>query len=115
MAMFASVAILHFVPWLDTSRVRSTRYRPIYRWFFWLFAFTCLALGYLGSKPPEGVYVMWARVFTFYYFAHFLVVLPLVGVIETPTTMPRSITESVLGDGGGMRAKAEATAAADKH
>ena len=56
-AMFASIAVLYLVPWLDTRRVRSTKYRPLYRWFFWLFVFTCVALGYLGSKPPEGEYV----------------------------------------------------------
>ena len=63
-AMFSAIVILLFVPWLDTSRVRSAKYRPIFKWFFWLFVFTCVALGYLGSKPPEGVYVFWARVFT---------------------------------------------------
>ncbi|MEQ1713347.1 MAG: cytochrome b N-terminal domain-containing protein, partial [Hyphomicrobium sp.] len=98
-AMFGSILVLFFVSWLDTSRVRSTKYRPIYRWFFWLFVFTCLALGYLGAKPAEGVYVFWARVFTAYYFAHFLIVMPIVGLIETPSKMPRSITESVLGHG----------------
>ena len=46
--------VLLFVPWLDTARVRSTKYRPIYKWFFWLLVITCVALGYLGSKPPEG-------------------------------------------------------------
>ena len=113
-AMFAAIAILVFVPWLDTSRVRSTKYRPLYRWFFWLFVITCVALGYLGSKPAEGVYVMWARVFTFYYFAHFLLVMPIVGIIETPRQMPRSITEAVLGPGGGAGAKVQAAAAAEK-
>ncbi len=110
-AMFAAIAVLVFIPWLDTSRVRSTKYRPIYRWFFWLFAFTCLALGYLGSKPAEGVYVMWAQIFTAYYFIHFLLVMPIVGLIETPTQMPRSIAESVLGkgSGGGMPAGAAAS------
>jgi ubiquinol-cytochrome c reductase cytochrome b subunit len=113
--MFAAIAILAFVPWLDTSRVRSTRYRPIYRWFFLLFVITCLALGYLGAKPAEGVYVTWARIFTLYYFVHFLVVMPVVGIIETPTSMPRSIAESVLGKGGGAGAKtAAATAAPEK-
>jgi ubiquinol-cytochrome c reductase cytochrome b subunit len=96
-AMFASVFILAFVSWLDTSRVRSAKYRPLYRWFFWLFVFTCLALGYLGSKPPEGTYVFWARIFTFYYFAHFLLVMPVLGLIERPSAMPRSIAESVHG------------------
>ena len=110
-AMFAAIAVLIFIPWLDTSRVRSTKYRPIYRWFFWLFAFTCLALGYLGSKPAEGVYVMWAQIFTAYYFIHFLLVMPIVGLIETPSQMPRSIAESVLGkgSGGGMPAGAAAS------
>ena len=115
LTMFSAIAVLAFAPWLDTSRVRSTKYRPIYRWFFLLFMFSCLALGYLGSKPAEGVYVAWARVFTFYYFAHFLLVMPIVGVIETPSKMPRSISEAVLGKGGGAaQAKAAVTAAAEK-
>ena len=96
-AIFSSMGVLLFVPWLDTSLVRSTKYRPLYKWFFWLFVFSCLALGYLGSKPAEGVYVFWARVFTVYYFAHFLIVLPLIGLIERPKSVPGSITEDVLG------------------
>ena len=112
--MFAAIAVLIFVPWLDTSRVRSTKYRPIYKWFFWLFVITCLALGYLGSKPAEGVYVMWARVFTAYYFIHFLLVMPIVGLIETPTQMPRSISEAVLGKGAGAGMPAGAAAAPEK-
>ena len=99
-AMFSSILILVFVPWLDTSRVRSTKYRPVYKWFFWLFVLSVVALGYLGSKPPEGAYVVWARVFTAYYFLHFLVIMPIVGVTESPTPLPRSIGESVLGKGG---------------
>ena len=113
--MFGAIAILAFIPWLDTSRVRSSKYRPIYKWFFWLFVITCLALGYLGAKPAEGVYVFWARVFTIYYFAHFLLVMPIIGIIETPKQLPRSITEAVLGKkGGGMGAPAAVTAAAEK-
>ncbi|MEW5962856.1 MAG: cytochrome b N-terminal domain-containing protein [Pseudomonadota bacterium] len=96
-AMFASIVVLVFIPWLDTSRVKSTKYRPIYRWFFLLLVIACLALGYLGAKPAEGDYIMWARIFTAYYFAHFLIIMPIVGIIETPRTLPRSIAESVLG------------------
>jgi ubiquinol-cytochrome c reductase cytochrome b subunit len=96
-AMFSAIAVLLFVPWLDTSRVRSTKYRPVYRWFFWLLVFTCIALGFLGSKPPEAEYVFWARIFTIYYFAHFLIVMPVVGWLETPRRVPGSITEAVLG------------------
>jgi ubiquinol-cytochrome c reductase cytochrome b subunit len=100
-AMFSAIAILVFVPWLDTSRVRSAKYRPIYKWFFWLLVISCIGLGYLGAKPPEGAYVIWSRIFTVYYFAHFLLVLPILGLIETPTTMPKSITASVLPSGSG--------------
>ena len=96
-ALISSIAILFFVPWLDTSKVRSTRYRPIYKWFFWAFVVTCLALGYLGAQEPEGWYLILGRLFTLYYFAFFLVVLPVVGRYERPGKLPGSITESVLG------------------
>src|ERR1700745_2686705 len=69
MALGASILILAFLPWLDTSQVRPARYRPLYRQFFWLFFVVCVGLGWLGSKPPEGNYVLIARVFTGYYFA----------------------------------------------
>jgi ubiquinol-cytochrome c reductase cytochrome b subunit len=96
-AMAAAIVILVFVPWLDTCRVRSAKYRPLYKWFFWLLVVSGIGLGYLGAKPPEGAYVFWARVFTIYYFAHFLVVMPVLGLIETPSRLPRSIAEEVLG------------------
>ena len=114
-AMISAILVLLLVPWLDTSRVRSTKYRPIYRWFFLFFVFTCLALGYLGSLPAEQPYVFWAQVFTFCYFAFFLLVMPIVGIIETPDRLPRSITESVLGRvAGGGHMPAGATAAPEK-
>ena len=96
-ALFSAIAILAFLPWLDTSKVRSARYRPVYRQFFWLFFITCIMLGWLGSKPPTGVYVILARIFTFYYFAYFLVILPLLGVFERTKPLPNSISELVLG------------------
>ncbi len=111
-AMFGSILILLFIPWLDMSRVRSARYRPIFKWFLWLFFFSVVALGYLGGKPPEGVYVWAARLFTLYYFAFFLIIMPFVGVLETPTAMPRSITEAVLGKGAASAANSPATAGA---
>ncbi len=98
-ALMSAILILFFIPWLDTSRVRSTRYRPIYRWFFWLLVISCISLGYLGSKPPEGNYVLFARLFTIYYFAHFLLIMPIVGIIETPKPQPKSIAESISGSG----------------
>jgi quinol-cytochrome oxidoreductase complex cytochrome b subunit len=99
-AMFGAIAVLFVVPWLDTSKVRSANYRPIYRQFFWILVVVCIGLGWLGAKPPEGGYVIAARILTFYYFAHFLLVMPLLGLFETPKPRPASITESVLGPAG---------------
>jgi quinol-cytochrome oxidoreductase complex cytochrome b subunit len=110
-AMFGSIAIWIFIPWLDTSRVRSAVYRPLYRQFFWIFVITGVGLGYLGSQPPEGGYVIAARILTFYYFAHFLIVLPLIGILERPKPMPSSITEAVLAkakDNSGVAAESKA-------
>jgi ubiquinol-cytochrome c reductase cytochrome b/c1 subunit len=95
-ALFGSILILAFLPWLDTSRVRSARYRPLFRQFFWLWVIVCIGLGYLGSKPPEGLYVVISRVFTAYYFGFFLIILPLLGIFEKPKPLPNSISDSVL-------------------
>jgi quinol-cytochrome oxidoreductase complex cytochrome b subunit len=95
-ALFASIGVLFFLPWLDTSKVRSARYRPLYRQFFWILVIACIGLGYLGSQPPEGGFVIAARIFTAYYFLFFLVILPLLGLIEKPRPLPTSISEAVL-------------------
>jgi ubiquinol-cytochrome c reductase cytochrome b/c1 subunit len=99
-AMFASIAVLAFLPWLDTSKVRSGVYRPVFKVLFWVFVAVCFGLGYLGAMPAEGGYVIAAQILTFYYFAHFLVLLPLLGLFETPKPLPNSISEAVLGKGG---------------
>ena len=102
-AMFGSIGVLFLVPWLDTSRVRSAVYRPLYKQFFWMLVAVAIGLGYLGSQPPEGGYVIAARILTAYYFIHFLVLMPLLGLFETPRPRPASISEAVLaqGEGGG--------------
>jgi ubiquinol-cytochrome c reductase cytochrome b/c1 subunit len=97
MALFGSILILAFLPWLDTSKVRSGRYRPLFKQFFWLWVIACVGLGWLGSKPPEGIYVILSRIFTIYYFGFFLIVLPLLGFFEKTKPLPNSISESVLG------------------
>jgi ubiquinol-cytochrome c reductase cytochrome b/c1 subunit len=96
MALGASILILAFLPWLDTSPVRSGRYRPLFRFFFWLFVVVCIGLGYLGSQQPAGWYVVFARLFTVYYFAFFLIILPLLGLVEKTEPLPKSISESIL-------------------
>ena len=95
-ALFGSILILAFLPWLDTSRVRSANFRPLYRQFFWIFIAVALGLGYLGSQPPEGGYVIAARILTVYYFAHFLIILPVLGWVEKTKPLPNSISESIL-------------------
>jgi ubiquinol-cytochrome c reductase cytochrome b/c1 subunit len=111
LALGASIVILAFLPWLDTSKVRSARYRPLYRQFFWGFVAVCIGLGWLGAKPPEGIYVVLARIFTAYYFAYFLVILPLLGWLEKTKPVPSSISEAVLKKSAPLGAPAPAPAA----
>lgn len=95
-AMFGAILLLFFLPWLDSSRVRSARFRPMFKIAFWLMLADGLLLGYLGAKPPEGGYILLGRLATFYYFFHFLVLVPVIARIEKPLPLPRSISESVL-------------------
>jgi ubiquinol-cytochrome c reductase cytochrome b subunit len=84
------------VPWLDTSDVKSANYRPMYKLFFWLFAINAIWLGYLGSRPAEGIWIPLMKVATLWYFVHFLVIMPLLGWLEKPLPRPASITDDVL-------------------
>ncbi|PPR12093.1 MAG: cytochrome b [Alphaproteobacteria bacterium MarineAlpha11_Bin1] len=108
LAMFGAIAVLFILPWLDRSPVRSSRFRPLYKWFFWIFAIDCLVLGYMGALPAEGIYVVISRVATVYYFAHFLVIIPLLAKFETTKELPKSISEPVLRGGGGVAVSAAA-------
>jgi len=103
-AMFSSILLLFFLPWLDPSPVRSGHYRPVFRRFFWFGLVPCvLILGYCGGAPAEPVYIMVSQVAAAYYFAHFLIILPMIGSFERPLPLPYSITASVLAehaDGG---------------
>jgi ubiquinol-cytochrome c reductase cytochrome b/c1 subunit len=95
-AMFSSIGLLFLLPWLDTSRVRSCTFRPIYKWFVPVLVIDVLVLGYCGAHPPEGYFVPLARVATLYYFFHFLILLPVLGKIERPLPLPPSIADAVL-------------------
>src|SRR6201998_4618329 len=61
-AMFSAIIVLAFLPWLDTARTRSSKYRPLAKQFFWVFVVVCVLLGYLGAQPPEGIYVIAGRI-----------------------------------------------------
>lgn len=103
-AMFASVLILLFLPWLDRSPVRSARFRPIYKQVFWLFVADCILLGVVGGHPPEGLWVPIGQAATAFYFAFFLVIMPLLSFIERPRPLPSSISAAVTGKGVGIPA-----------
>ena len=94
--MFGAIFILFVLPWLDTSKVRSSVFRPIYRQFFWILIVDVLVLGYVGAMPAEGIYLVLARVGTVYYFLHFIVILPVVGYLEKTEPVPLSISEPAL-------------------
>ncbi len=97
-AMFGAVLILAALPWLDTAKVKSAVYRPVFKVCFWLFVICAVLLGYIGSKPPEGAYVIAGRILTAYYFFHFLVILPLLSHFEKTRPLPASIHDAVLGE-----------------
>lgn len=94
-AMFASILVLLALPWLDRSRVRSSKYRPVYKVAFWVFAIDCVILGWVGGQPAEGVFVTITQWATFYYFFHLIILVPVIGVLERPKPLPSSIAASV--------------------
>ena len=96
-AMLSAILILAALPWLDTSKIRSAVFRPLYKQFYWILVADVLILGYVGAMPAEGLYLLIARIATAYYFLHFLVVLPILGFKERTTPVPLSITEPILG------------------
>jgi ubiquinol-cytochrome c reductase cytochrome b subunit len=111
--MFGAIAVLFVLPWLDTSKVRSMRYRPQIRPYYFIFLAACIVLGWCGAHAPDdpvipggtafqlfdadiNSYVWLSRIATLYYFAYFLVVTPVMGLIEKPLPAPESISEPVL-------------------
>ncbi len=95
-AMFAAIALLFFLPWIDKSPVHSTNYRPLYKKFFWALVADVVILGWCGKSPAEQPYVWISQLASMYYFAHFLIILPIVSAMERPLPLPNSIAESVL-------------------
>jgi ubiquinol-cytochrome c reductase cytochrome b/c1 subunit len=94
--LFSAIVILAFVPWLDRSPVKSAKYRPSYRFFFWIFVVICIGLGYLGSQEPTEGLALIARILTFGYFAFFLIIMPILSFTEKTKPIPTSIADAVL-------------------
>ncbi len=95
-AMLSAIFILAALPWLDTSKIRSAVFRPLYKQFYWILVIDVIILGYVGSMPAEGLYLLVARVATAYYFLHFLIILPVLGYKEKTMPLPLNINEPVL-------------------
>jgi ubiquinol-cytochrome c reductase cytochrome b subunit len=127
LCMFGSIALLFVLPWLDTSKVRSMRYRPSARLYFIIFVLVGIGLGFCGANEPDqkiipGVagfqlldynlnsFVWLSRLLTTYYFAYFLLITPLLGLTETPLPMPESISTPVLSGAGPLPKGATAQA-----
>jgi ubiquinol-cytochrome c reductase cytochrome b subunit len=115
LGMFSSILVWFILPWLDTSPVRSARFRPIYRKMMYLLIVDMFVLGAVGAHHPEGIWVILGRVFTTLYFAHF-VALPFVGLFETPLPLPESIGKPVLphSPGGGALPQGAAASPMEK-
>ena len=92
-AMFGSLIVLALAPWLDTSKMRSGAYRPMFKWWFWLLILDFVVLTWSGAQPTTGIYAYISLVAATYWFAYFLVILPLLGLIEKPLTPPATIEE----------------------
>jgi ubiquinol-cytochrome c reductase cytochrome b subunit len=108
-ALGAAIVLLAFLPWLDTSPVMSAKYRPLFRFFFWVFVACCVGLGYLGSQEVSDATTLVARILAFGYFAFLLIVLPLLGLIEKTKPMPASIADAVLAEQGAPSAPSVAS------
>lgn len=113
LAMFGAIGCFFALPWLDTSKVRSMRYRPTARLYFWIFVLTCLVLGYCGARLPDdqvipglktfilidsdpNSFVWLSRIASLYYFAYFLVITPVLGLTEKTLPVPDSIATPAL-------------------
>lgn len=103
--MVAAIGVLFILPWLDTAKVRSLRFRPVTRMFFFIFIIMCFVLGWCGANAPDDIaipigvgmkFVWMSRIATIYYFAYFLLILPIMGWTETTKPVPDSITKAVL-------------------
>jgi len=100
LALFAALALLAFLPWLDTSPVKSAKYRPAFKVFFWVFVVCCIGLGYLGSQEVTDSATLVARILSIGYFGFLLVALPVLGLIEKTKPIPASIADAVLAKTG---------------
>ena len=82
LAMFGAIIILFFQPFIHTTTVRSSFFRPIYRKFYWLLVIDCFILTWIGGNVPETPFLEIGQIATVYYFFFFLVLVPFLGKFE---------------------------------
>jgi len=115
LSMFGAIGLLFILPWIDTAKVRSMRYRPMIRVFFFVFILGCLLLGFCGANEPDahplpggavGAFLdadlnsfVWLSRLGFLLYFQFFFALFFVGLIETPLPQPESISSPVLPQG----------------
>jgi len=110
-AMFGAILAMALAPWLDTSSVRSGAYRPMFKWWFLLLVIDFFVLMWLGGMPAEEPYASISLVAAAYWFAYFLVILPVLGVIEKPSPIPATIEEDFNAHYGTASSKADVSGA----
>ena len=93
LAMFGAIAVMALAPWLDTSSVRSARYRPQLKLWFWILVADFFFLMWLGAMPAEEPYASLSLIGSAYWFGYFLIILPLLGVLEKPAPQPATIED----------------------
>ncbi|MEJ1296341.1 MAG: cytochrome b N-terminal domain-containing protein [Candidatus Sedimenticola sp. (ex Thyasira tokunagai)] len=92
-AMFGSILVMFFLPWLDRSQVKSIRYKgAMYKTWLWLFVVDFIVLGYLGTQPTTDLYKLMSQIGTAYYFAFFLL-MPFYSKMDKTKPVPERVTE----------------------
>jgi ubiquinol-cytochrome c reductase cytochrome b subunit len=81
-AMGGALIVLFLIPFTNTSEIRSTAFRPIFKVFYWLLVTDFLLLGWIGQKPVKDIYVLVGQVATVFYFLFFIVLIPFIGILE---------------------------------
>jgi quinol-cytochrome oxidoreductase complex cytochrome b subunit len=82
-AMGGAIVVLALLPIVNTSEIRSSKFRPIFGVAYWFFAANFLLLGWIGQKPVESPFIEVGMFATAFYFAFLLILLPLIGLIES--------------------------------
>ena len=80
--MGGALVILFAIPFINTSEIRSSQFRPIFRVFFWLLVVDFLILGWIGQKPVESPFVEVGKIATLFYFTFFIFLIPVLGILE---------------------------------